>query len=985
MPSEFEDVLTNQPVVLDNGSGTIKAGFAGQDTPKSFFPNFVGRPKHPRVMAGAVEGDRFIGRKAQELRGLLRVRYPMEHGIVNDWADMERIWSYVYTDGLKTQSEEHPVLLTEAPLNPRTNRDTAAQIFFETFNVPAMYISIQAVLSLYSSGRTTGVVLDSGDGVTHAVPVYEGFALPHAIRRVDVAGRDVSDHLQMLLRRSGYYLHTSSEREIVRAIKEKCCQLATYPGHEEREAKRPVEFTLPDGNIIKLNEERFRAPEILFNPELVGLEDAGAHQILADSIGRADMDLRRNLYGNIVLSGGTTLTKGYGDRLLHEIKTLAPVDTKIKISAPPERKYSTWIGGSIFAGLSTFRKMWISAQDYMEDPHCIHKGQSLCVENPWRLFCASISVGARFWFGVTVPAVQVAVSDLHADVFMKETILAMRYNALLPQDTALQVAGQAHGAKLAPYAQQRDFSILRVQGSGSFGSVYIADWRSPLPSDARVSAMQHGGTRAGYVGKHIVAIKRIRKQFDDWNDCLKLNELRALSRIPSHDHIIPLYDAFLPPSTKELHIVFESMEGNLYQLIRTRKGRLLTAGLMASILKQVLLGLDHIHQHGFFHRDIKPENLLITTTGLGDYPTSIYPYGGVEQDAMVIVKIADFGLAREIQNTSMYTEYVSTRWYRAPEVLLRSPYYSSAVDIWALGAIMVELATLEPLFPGVNEVDQIMRICSVLGSPMQSAQSLSAPMMGGGPWKEARALCEARGVQIPASQPIPFDTLFPAHTSRNFVQLLFSMLRYDPALRPDTKACLAHTFLQSEAPLLCPHTAADDHKSQAGSLRPNSRHRCVSDEVSWNAERFSTCETDTTRVCTSASSYPEHAHVLSTDGPVLPYSLWRRSTSHSQSISSDVRASVSEGYPGSSEFNPPEMEGTWSVRHAPKPPETPGFWAGKKQGNDTRRLSKEEQLKRREAESALMRDRSRAVMQKRMQIIEARTRRPTPDSPSGGS
>lgn len=140
-------------------------------------------------MAGAVEGDLFIGRRAQELRGLCKLAYPMEHGIVNNWSDMERIWQYLYSDELKILSEEHPVLLTEAPLNPRKHRDMAAQILFETFNCPALFMSIQAVLALYASGRTTGVVLDSGDGVTHAVPVYDGFAIQNAIRRMDVAGR----------------------------------------------------------------------------------------------------------------------------------------------------------------------------------------------------------------------------------------------------------------------------------------------------------------------------------------------------------------------------------------------------------------------------------------------------------------------------------------------------------------------------------------------------------------------------------------------------------------------------------------------------------------------------------------------------------------------------------------------------------------------------------------------------------------------------
>lgn len=150
-------------------------------------------------MAGAIQDNMFIGKRAQELRGLLKIKYPIEHGVVNDWDDMERIWNWVYTEGLKALSEEHPVLLTEAPLNPRQNRDVAAQIFFETFNVPAFFTSVQAVLSLwveidptdprYSTGRTTGIVLDSGDGVTHAVPVFEGFSMPHAIQRIDLAGR----------------------------------------------------------------------------------------------------------------------------------------------------------------------------------------------------------------------------------------------------------------------------------------------------------------------------------------------------------------------------------------------------------------------------------------------------------------------------------------------------------------------------------------------------------------------------------------------------------------------------------------------------------------------------------------------------------------------------------------------------------------------------------------------------------------------------
>ena len=388
------DVIVNQPVVIDNGSGVIKAGFAGDQIPKCHFPNYIGRPKHSRVMAGALEGDLFVGPKAQEHRGLLSIRYPMEHGIVTDWNDMERIWQYIYSkDQLQTFSEEHPVLLTEAPLNPRRNREKSAEIFFETFNVPALFVSLQAVLSLYATGRTTGVVLDAGDGVTHAVPIYEvhkikssqspgcglqitssklilyfqGFAMPHSIMRVDVAGRDVTRYLKLLLRKEGVNFRTTAEFEIVRTIKERACYLASNPAKEETLETERVQYTLPDGSLLDIGPARFRAPEVLFRPDLIGEEYEGLHEVLVYSIQKSDMDLRKVLFSNIVLSGGSTLFKGFGDRLLSEVKKLAPKDIKIRISAPQERLYSTWIGGSILASLDTFKKMWVSKREYDEE------------------------------------------------------------------------------------------------------------------------------------------------------------------------------------------------------------------------------------------------------------------------------------------------------------------------------------------------------------------------------------------------------------------------------------------------------------------------------------------------------------------------------------------------------------------------------------------------------------------------------------------
>lgn len=365
---ESYNVIANQPVVIDNGSGAIKAGFAGDQAPKYHFANYIGRPKHVRVMAGALEGDIFIGPKAEEHRGLLSIRYPMEHGIVKDWSDMEKIWHYIYSkDQLHTFSEEHPVLLTEAPLNPRPNREKAAEIFFETFNVPALFISMQAVLSLYATGRTTGVVLDAGDGVTHSVPIYEGFAMPHSIMRSDVAGRDVTRYLQLLLRKEGLDFHTTAEFEIVRQIKERACYLAASAVKEETAEQEKAIYTLPDGSTVEIGQSRFRAPELLFRPELIGEEYSGIQDVLFSSIQTSDLDLRKTLFSNVVLSGGSTLFKGFGDRLLSEVKKLAPKDIKIRISAPQERLFSTWIGGSILASLDTFKKMWVSKKEYDDE------------------------------------------------------------------------------------------------------------------------------------------------------------------------------------------------------------------------------------------------------------------------------------------------------------------------------------------------------------------------------------------------------------------------------------------------------------------------------------------------------------------------------------------------------------------------------------------------------------------------------------------
>lgn len=366
----MSEEVTGRPLVIDNGTGLSKNGFAGEDQPRSVFPTLIGYPKYQSIMTDVDHYVReyYIGDEALNLRGVLKLTYPIEHGSVDDWTAMEKIWSFTFFNDLRVNPAEHPVLLTEPPLNARTNREKMAELMFETFNVPAIYISMQAVLSLYASGRTTGIVVDSGDGVTHVVPVYEGFAITHAISRIDIGGRDITDYLRRLLRQRGYSLTSSAEREIVRDIKERLCYVALDPQKELQLADKvsgmEKSYVMPDGDTITVGQERFMAPELFFNPGAMGSEDNSIHELIASAISDCDVDIRPHLYSNIVLSGGSTMFPGLKERLHKELTAMVPPGVEIKIVAPPERRYSVWIGGSILASLKTFSKMWVTRKEY---------------------------------------------------------------------------------------------------------------------------------------------------------------------------------------------------------------------------------------------------------------------------------------------------------------------------------------------------------------------------------------------------------------------------------------------------------------------------------------------------------------------------------------------------------------------------------------------------------------------------------------------
>ncbi|EGG15133.1 hypothetical protein DFA_09957 [Cavenderia fasciculata] len=368
-------------VVIDCGSGLCKAGFTGDDAPSAVFSSVVGCPKHGGFMVDKGLKAYYVGDEALGAYGdKLIVNYPIQRGLITNWDDVEKIWDYAFNQ-LNANPEEHAILLSEAPLNPMGDRENMTQIMFETFSTPAFYLGVQAALSLYATGTTTGIVLDCGDGVTHAVPINQGYAIQGAVVSRNIGGRDITDYMLKNLVKRG---NTTATMEISRDTKEKLCHIA-LDYHSEMQADASStqfekQYELPDGQVIAIGNERFRCPEALFRPSLVGMQFDGIHQATNQAITNCEfVDVRQKLYANVVLAGGSTMFSGMAERMEKELCALAP--SRVNIIAPPERQYSAWTGGSSLASLSTFQDMWISKEEYQETgPFIVHSKYNLQID-----------------------------------------------------------------------------------------------------------------------------------------------------------------------------------------------------------------------------------------------------------------------------------------------------------------------------------------------------------------------------------------------------------------------------------------------------------------------------------------------------------------------------------------------------------------------------------------------------------------------------
>ncbi|XP_004621782.2 actin-like [Sorex araneus] len=363
-------------LVCDYGSGFSKVGFSGSEFPRAMFPTVLGTPLHKSLFQEENAKELFIGEETLENRRQLQLHHPILRATVLNWSNMEKVgaasagvWHHSFYQVLHISPEQYPLLITDPPLSTIKQKENILQILFEEFRVPGLYLANQAVLSLFASGQVSGTTIECGEGLTYCVPIVEGYSLQHSTLKMEVAGQDLTLYLMKLLAESGNTLVRKVGKDSIQDMKEKYCYVASKFDRDEEKTKvntNTQTYHLPDGQEIILGSERFLCPEILFQPDLIGINSPGIHMMAFKSMNSCNPQHWDTLFGNILLTGGTGSCAGLQIRLQKEISKLAVPSMSVKVSSCPYSNCSAWIGGSILSSLSTFKDMWIMHNDYKD-------------------------------------------------------------------------------------------------------------------------------------------------------------------------------------------------------------------------------------------------------------------------------------------------------------------------------------------------------------------------------------------------------------------------------------------------------------------------------------------------------------------------------------------------------------------------------------------------------------------------------------------
>ena len=355
-------------VVIDAGSGLIKAGFGGEDGPRSIFNSIVGTPKKMELMVGMELQDRYVGDNAIARYEIMNFSYPIQRGEVTDWDKYENLMHYLLYSEMRVVPEEISILITEGPRTSRKNREKLTEILFETFNVKRLHIANSSMVGLYSYGKTSGLIVDSGYNVTSTVPVYEGYPLAHASLKINIGGEDLSKNLLNMIQSKLDETYIDMKgRFLADDIKEKLGFILL--NQDDADDVKDSTYELPDGKKIEIGSELYKANEILFNPDEDEQKEKGVMSLknmVVDSINKCDNEIKNDIKENICLTGGTTLLKNFPEKLKNEISDSSE-GINFNLSAEQERLFSTWIGGSIVSSLDNFQYMWVSKKEYNDN------------------------------------------------------------------------------------------------------------------------------------------------------------------------------------------------------------------------------------------------------------------------------------------------------------------------------------------------------------------------------------------------------------------------------------------------------------------------------------------------------------------------------------------------------------------------------------------------------------------------------------------